>query len=94
MKKVKRYNSTGQKQTKMSRWIANDIQKNQYPLEKIVILFLANHQSNRFEEAFTGIPLYRYRRYRFLCEKEIKDIIAYLRLLTNESDDNYLTENY
>ncbi|HOV33479.1 MAG TPA: UvrD-helicase domain-containing protein, partial [Candidatus Hydrogenedens sp.] len=75
-----------------AEWIANDIQKNQYPLEKIVILFRTNHQSRPFEEAFRrrGIPHIVIGGIRFYARKEIKDIIAYLRLLTNESDDDAL----
>ncbi len=75
-----------------AEWIANDIQKNQYPLEKVAVLFRTNHQSRPFEEAFRrrGMPHIVIGGIRFYAKKEIKDIIAYLRLLTNESDDDAL----
>lgn len=73
-----------------AEWIANDIQKNQYPLEEVAILFRTNHQSRPFEEAFRkrGIPHIVIGGIRFYARKEIKDIVAYLRLLTNEEDDD------
>ncbi|MGC9052771.1 MAG: ATP-dependent helicase [Candidatus Hydrogenedens sp.] len=73
-----------------AEWIANDIQKNQYPLEEVAILFRTNHQSRPFEESFRkrGIPHIVIGGIRFYARKEIKDIIAYLRLITNEEDDD------
>ncbi len=72
--------------------IANDIQENQYPLEEVAILFRTNHQSRPFEEAFRkrGIPHIVIGGIRFYARKEIKDIVAYLRLLANEEDDDAL----
>lgn len=73
-----------------AEWIANDIEKNQYPLEEVAILFRTNHQSRPFEEAFRkrGIPHIVIGGIRFYARREIKDIVAYLRLITNEEDDD------
>lgn len=73
-----------------AEWIANDIQKNQYPLEEVAILFRTNHQSRPFEESFRrrGIPHIVIGGIRFYARREIKYIIAYLRLLVNEEDDD------
>ncbi len=75
-----------------AEWIADDIQKHQYPLEEVAILFRTNQQSRPFEEAFRrrGIPHIVIGGIRFYARKEIKDIIAYLRLITNEEDDDAL----
>ncbi len=73
-----------------AEWIANDIIKNKYPLEEVAILFRNNHQSRSFEESFRrrGIPHVVIGGIRFYARREIKDIIAYLRLLVNEEDDD------
>jgi len=75
-----------------AEWIANDIQKNQYPLDEVAILFRTNHQSRPFEEVFRrrGIPHIVIGGIRFYARREIKDIVAYLRLITNEEDDDAL----
>lgn len=75
-----------------AEWIVNDIQINQYPFEKVAILFRTNHQSRPFEESLRrrGIPHIVIGGIRFYARKEIKDIIAYLRLITNEEDDDAL----
>jgi DNA helicase-2/ATP-dependent DNA helicase PcrA len=55
----------------------------------IAVLYRMNAQSRAIEEAFMkyAIPYNIYGGLRFYDRKEIKDIIAYLRLLDNPSDD-------
>ena len=55
----------------------------------IAVLYRMNAQSRSIEEAFMkyGIPYRIYGGLRFYDRKEIKDIIAYLRVLDNPSDD-------
>jgi len=53
------------------------------------LLYRINAQSRALEEAFmkAGIPYRIFGGLRFYDRKEIKDIIAYLRLIQNPSDD-------
>jgi DNA helicase-2/ATP-dependent DNA helicase PcrA len=55
----------------------------------IAILYRSNAQSRVFEEAFIAgrIPYKVYGGLRFFERKEIKDALAYLRLVANRSDD-------
>ena len=55
----------------------------------VAVLYRMNAQSRTIEEAFMkyGIPYQIYGGLRFYDRKEIKDIIAYLRVLDNPSDD-------
>lgn len=62
--------------------------KNQYSLNDIAILYRTNAQSRIIEEVFLhqGIPYLLIGGVRFYERKEIKDIISYLRLIVNPSD--------
>ncbi len=69
-------------------------QKNRYHLlnSDIAILYRTNAQSRTFEEALRRLNL-QYRVYggmSFYQRKEVKDVIAYLRLITNPNDDEAL----
>jgi DNA helicase-2/ATP-dependent DNA helicase PcrA len=57
-----------------------------------VILYRINSQSRIFEEAFrrSGIPYKVYGGLSFYQRKEIKDVIAYFRLIINHNDDEAL----
>src|SRR5215469_15891225 len=56
---------------------------------EIAILYRSNAQSRVFEEAFLSarVPYRVYGGLRFFERKEIKDALAYLRLLANRADD-------
>lgn len=53
------------------------------------ILYRSNAQSRQFEEALmaAGVPYRVYGGLRFFERQEIKDALAYLRLVTNRNDD-------
>jgi DNA helicase-2/ATP-dependent DNA helicase PcrA len=55
----------------------------------VAILYRSNAQSRVFEEIFMGarIPYKVYGGLRFFERAEIKDALAYLRIITNHSDD-------
>ena len=55
----------------------------------IAILYRTNAQSRLFEEALTryGIPYKVLSGMRYYDRKEIKDVMAYMRLIVNPSDD-------
>lgn len=57
--------------------------------EEIAVLYRSNAQSRVFESTFLeqGIPYRVYGGLRFFERAEIKDALAYLRLITNRNDD-------
>ncbi len=59
-----------------------------YQYRDIVILYRTNAQSRAFEEFFikSGIPYQIIGGFKFYERKEIKDLIAYLRLTVNDKD--------
>ncbi len=68
--------------------IINDLQPKS-SLNEIAILVRAGYQTRLFEESFiaNSLPYRIIGGLRFFDRKEIKDIIAYLRLVANEDDD-------
>ncbi|TAK77665.1 MAG: DNA helicase II, partial [Gammaproteobacteria bacterium] len=60
-----------------------------YQLREMAILYRSNAQSRVLEEALMqfGIPYRVYGGLRYFERAEIKDALAYLRLMTNKSDD-------
>ncbi len=58
------------------------------PLSQIAVLYRTNAQSRVLEEAFlhSGIPYILVGAFRFYERQEIKDVLAYLRLLVNPGD--------
>lgn len=59
------------------------------PLEEIAVLYRSNFQSRKIEESLMKkqIPYQIYGGIRFYERMEIKDIIAYLRLIINSTDE-------
>lgn len=78
------YNETDYVATEIDRMI--DYGKN---LEEISVLYRSNFQSRKIEEALMKkqIPYKIYGGIRFYERMEIKDIIAYLRLILNQADE-------
>ncbi len=66
------------------------------PLGEIAVLYRTNAQSRALEEAFVrnGIPYHLIGALRFYSRKEIKDILAYLRLIINPNDEVSLRRIY
>ncbi len=65
---------------RLSQWIANGHRRSE-----CAILYRSNAQSRVIEEALrtSGIPYRVYGGLRFFERAEIKDALAYLRLVTN-----------
>ena len=63
------------------------------PREEIAVLYRTNAQSRNIEEAFLreNIPYKVVGAFNFYNRKEIKDLISYLKLIYNTSDDINLT---
>ncbi len=76
--------------------IANDIknlrEKNKTEYKQIAILYRTNAQSRIFEETFSkfDIPYKIYGSLSFYQRKEIKDLLAYFRIIVNPNDDEAL----
>ena len=60
-----------------------------YNLRDIAVMYRTNAQSRALEEALLreGIPYQLVGATRFYARREIKDVLAYLRILLNPSDD-------
>jgi DNA helicase-2/ATP-dependent DNA helicase PcrA len=76
-----------------ARWVANDItrlvKEKQVELKNIVLLYRANYLTLPFERELNRARLSFkiFGGMRFYQRKEIKDVLAYFKLLTNARDD-------
>ena len=70
----------------------NALHNNNYQYKDIAILYRTNSQSRVMEESFRkqSIPYRIYGGLSFYQRKEIKDVIAYLRLVSNSNDEEAL----
>jgi DNA helicase-2/ATP-dependent DNA helicase PcrA len=72
-------------------WVAKQIsdEKLKFPYSSVAIFYRTNSQSRLLEDALRreGIPHQIYGSVRFYDRAEVKDILAYLRVLTNPRDD-------
>ncbi len=68
------------------------LHNNNYQYKDIAILYRTNSQSRVMEESFRkqNIPYRIYGGLSFYQRKEIKDVIAYLRLVSNSNDEEAL----
>lgn len=88
--KLKYYRAADDKEE--ARYIAAEIRRlsgRGRPLSDFAILYRTNTQSRRFEEAFTnaGLPYRVLGGHRYYDRKEVKDMVAYMRLVQNPADD-------
>jgi DNA helicase-2/ATP-dependent DNA helicase PcrA len=73
-------------------WVARtvaDLRGGGLPLDGVAVLYRTNAQSRVLEDAFrvAGLPYHIVGSVRFYERREIKDALAYLRLVTNPADD-------
>jgi DNA helicase-2/ATP-dependent DNA helicase PcrA len=75
--------------SKIVRAIQQESQRRKLDLKDFAVLYRTNAQSRALEEAFrkNAIPYEIIGGIRFYERKEIKDILAYLRLLANPTDE-------
>ena len=66
-----------------------DLRQGDYVLRDMAILYRSNAQSRVIEEALMqfGIPYRVYGGLRYFDRQEIKDALAYLRIIANDADD-------
>ncbi|MDR2162717.1 MAG: UvrD-helicase domain-containing protein [Clostridiales Family XIII bacterium] len=74
------------------RYVAREIERcvgDGYSYRDIAVLYRTNAQSRAFEEAFSvaRVPYRVLGGVRYYDRKEIKDMLAYMRLVQNQSDD-------
>lgn len=78
---------------KEAQWIINSIRervsKNDCSYSNFAILYRTNQQSRALEEAFRleNVPYRIFSGTSFYSRREIKDVIAYFRLVVNNKDD-------
>ncbi|MBL7729583.1 MAG: UvrD-helicase domain-containing protein, partial [Chitinophagaceae bacterium] len=78
------------------KYVADTIQeqklRNHYSNREFAILYRTNAQSRAFEEALRrmGIPYTIYGGISFYQRKEVKDLVAYLRVIVNPKDEEAL----
>ncbi len=76
-----------------AHWVVERIRRGRdqddIALEDQAVLYRANFQSRPIEETLTrsGIPYTIFGSVRFYERREVKDLLSYLRLLTNPDDD-------
>ena len=72
-----------------AHFVVSCAQAHSGPLNELAVLYRSNAQSRVFEEALVGagIPYRVYGGLRFFERAEIKDALAYLRLVANRGDD-------
>lgn len=78
-----------------AEWISSEIEKlmqQGYNYENIAVLYRAHHVSRKIEELFLQkkIPYVIYSGVEFYGRKEIKDILAYLKMLLNQDDVSFI----
>ena len=76
----------------ISKYIKQDITKKKLALKDFAILYRTNAQSRALEDVFRRerIPYQIIGGTEFYKRKEVKDVIAYLRVLSNQNDEESL----
>lgn len=77
---------------KVVYFIKEEIRKNKYNLRDFVILYRTNAQSRSFEDELRrqGFPYTIVGSVAFYKRKEVKDLLAYLKVIVNPRDDESL----
>ena len=79
-------------ETEEALWVARtvaELRAEALSLDGVSVLYRTNAQSRVLEDAFraAGLPYHIVGSVRFYERKEVKDAVAYLRLVTNPADD-------
>jgi DNA helicase-2/ATP-dependent DNA helicase PcrA len=76
-----------------AEWIAGEyaghVERSDLPYEAMAVMYRTNAQSRPLEEAFRmrGVPYRLVGAVSFYERREVKDLLAYLRLIANPADD-------
>lgn len=78
--------------TRIARYIFDEMQRKKLNFKDFVILYRTNGQSRTIEDSLrqNNIPYLIIGGVRFYQRKEIKDILAYLKIIVNPSDNESL----
>lgn len=79
---------TAESEKDEARYICDKISEGSRPYKDYAVLYRTNAQSRSLEESFirANIPYRIYGGLKFYARKEVKDIIAYLRVIYNPKD--------
>src|SRR3990167_8339967 len=79
---------SAQSEVDEANFLTNIILENRTKLSSFAVLYRTNAQSRTIEEAFlhANIPYRLYGGVSFYARKEVKDVLAYLRLVANPKD--------
>lgn len=83
---------TARNETDEGKWVTDTINSLNENLSDIAILYRTNAQSRTMEEAFleAGVPYRIVGGVRFYERREIKDVLAYIKLIFNPKDNKNL----
>ncbi|MGH7629178.1 MAG: ATP-dependent helicase [Gemmatimonadales bacterium] len=76
-----------------AEWVVGELERRsaagEWAREEMAVLYRTNSQSRAFEEAFrrAGVPYRLVGAISFYERREVKDLLAYLRLVANPADD-------
>jgi DNA helicase-2/ATP-dependent DNA helicase PcrA len=76
-----------------AEWVVRELERRRaagdWALEEMAVLYRTNAQSRAFEEAFrrAGMPYRLIGAISFYDRREVRDVLAYLRLVANPADD-------
>lgn len=72
-----------------AKWVASEIEFSNQPYDKFAIIYRANYQSRILEEELTknGIPYTIFGAMSFYGRKEVRDLLAWLKLSINRHDE-------
>jgi DNA helicase-2/ATP-dependent DNA helicase PcrA len=76
-----------------AEWVVRELERRraagEWAFEEMAVLYRTNAQSRAFEEAFrrAGVPYRLIGATSFYERREVKDLLAYLRLVANPADD-------
>jgi DNA helicase-2/ATP-dependent DNA helicase PcrA len=76
-----------------AEWVVRELERRraagEWAFEEMAVLYRTNAQSRAFEEAFrrSGVPYRLIGATSFYERREVKDLLAYLRLVANPADD-------
>lgn len=75
------------------KWIMSEIHNLKLNFKDFVVLYRTNAQSRVIEDAFrtNSIPYIIVGGVKFYARKEIKDVLAYMKVLVNPKDDEAMT---
>ena len=69
-------------------WVSQQIDESDHPASDVAVFYRTNAQSRVFEEVFirAGMPYIVVGGVRFYERREVRDVLAYLRVIANQDD--------